>query len=310
MPPTEGEPTPDDRGSPARTPPRGPRRPPGAVWTRDPGRGVPDPAGSGGGGGRGGGHPADRARSRRPAPGPGEAAAVAPAHRDEPGARRSAVIVRASSSSTSCRTGPRAGPTRTSASRCSPAWIGSRRARVLPWCSATTLTCQYGDGRGPRDQREHGQDPAPRGPGADAPDPRRGRRRRGRPPMADELDPRLEARLRDALHHEADTLPFTLRARGPGAGPPGTGIHQDPAAHPGLAARGSRRHRDPRRWRGGMEERRTAARRQRRRRTRGPPSWSRMRISRRACPRRAARSCWRRARTSPAPRPAQAPRRR
>jgi hypothetical protein len=28
--------------------------------------------------------------------------------------------------------------------------------------------------------------------------------------MADELDPRLEARLRDALHHEADALPFTL----------------------------------------------------------------------------------------------------
>jgi hypothetical protein len=30
--------------------------------------------------------------------------------------------------------------------------------------------------------------------------------------MADEFDPRLEARLRDALHHEADNLPFTLRA--------------------------------------------------------------------------------------------------
>ena len=28
--------------------------------------------------------------------------------------------------------------------------------------------------------------------------------------MPDELDPRLEARLRDALHHEADALPFTL----------------------------------------------------------------------------------------------------
>ena len=30
--------------------------------------------------------------------------------------------------------------------------------------------------------------------------------------MPEELDPRVEARLRAALHHEVDTLPFTLRA--------------------------------------------------------------------------------------------------